>query len=587
MNKHCYRLIFSRTHGELRVVSELAKSCSTDSGQTRGVNGNRLWVTLRRTSLLLWLALWGTSAMASSIIADNNAPQNQRPEVINTQNGLPQVNIAAPNGSGISHNQYKQFDVDNRGAILNNSAVMTSTQTAGMIQGNPNLDPNKAPARVILNEVNSNNPSQIKGFLEVAGGKAQVIVANPSGIICNGCGTINAGRMTLTTGKPQFNQDGSLAGYQVERGVIRVEGGGLNADSRHDTQYVDLLARAVEINSGVWAKEKIAIVAGKNKVDTQNKATPIKSQTAQPEFAIDMGQMGGMYSGYIHMVGTEKGVGVRNQGGHIQADKTLTVKSNGQLVWQSAKTQEAVTQANGDITLLAKDNLIHQGKLHSGGVLNVESQTGSVDNSGTLAALKDVNINAKGDIHSQGNVLAGSDNKSKIINNANIILTSEGKIDTRGTLLSKQNITATAKSLDLSQTQIAASNLALTSKQGDIALTQAKIDVSDAKLSSVRDIHTQQIQIQAQQWNINANNLFNQNGTWVQTGQNESQFSLKGQLNNQGGAIETHRLKLNADSLNNQAGRLVALSKSQQDWQIKNSINNQQGEVGANGDLTL
>ncbi|WP_419776232.1 ESPR-type extended signal peptide-containing protein, partial [Proteus mirabilis] len=27
MNKHCYRLIFSRTHGELRVVSELAKSC--------------------------------------------------------------------------------------------------------------------------------------------------------------------------------------------------------------------------------------------------------------------------------------------------------------------------------------------------------------------------------------------------------------------------------------------------------------------------------------------------------------------------------------------------------------------------------
>nr|MBO8919360.1 hypothetical protein [Proteus mirabilis] len=48
--------------------------------------------------------------------------------------------------------------------------------------------------------------------------------------------------------------------------------------------------------------------------------------------------------------------------------------------------------------------------------------------------------------------------------------------------------------------------------------------MSDAKLSSVRDIHTQQIQIQAQQWNINANNLFNQNGTWVQTGQNEPIF---------------------------------------------------------------
>ncbi|WP_166267900.1 hemagglutinin repeat-containing protein [Providencia sp. M-27] len=586
MNKHCYRLIFSRTHGELRVVSELAKSCSTESGQTRGSNGGRLWVTLHRTSLLLWLALWGGSAMASSIIADNNAPKNQRPDVINTQNGIPQVNIAAPNGSGISHNQYKQFDVDNRGAILNNSAVMTSTQTAGMIQGNPNLDPNKAPARVILNEVNSNNPSQIKGFLEVAGGKAQVIVANPSGIICNGCGTINAGRMTLTTGKPQFNQDGSLAGYQVERGVIRVEGGGLNADSRHDTQYVDLLARAVEINSGVWAKEKIAVVAGKNKVDTQNNPTPIESQTPQPEFAIDMGQMGGMYSGYIHMVGTEKGVGVRNQGGHIQADKTLTVSSNGKLIWGSA-SQQATTQAGSDITLTAKDAIDHQGKLHSGGTLNIESQTGSVSNTGTLAALKDVNINAKGDIRSQGNVLAGSDNKSNIIKDANITLNSDGKINTRGTLLSKQNVTVAGQSLDLSQTQVAASALALTAKQGDIALTQGKIDANNVKLNSARDIHTEQVQVKAAQWNVSANNLFNQKGTWVQTGQNESQFALTGQLNNQGGAIEANRLKFNADSLNNQAGRLVALGNTKQDWLVKNSVRNQQGEIGANGDLSL
>lgn len=294
MNKHCYRLIFSRTHGELRVVSELTKSCSTEAGQTRGSQGARIWVTLRRSALLLWLALGSPYVLANGIVADNNAPQNQRPEVINTQNGLPQVNISAPNEAGISHNQYKQFDVDQRGAILNNSAVMTSTQTAGMIQGNANLDPNKAPARVILNEVNSNNPSQLKGFIEVAGGKAQVIIANPSGIICNGCGTINAGRMTLTTGKPQLNPDGSLAGYRVESGVIHVEGGGLNGDSRHDTQYVDLLAQAVKINAGVWAKEKIEVVAGRNQVDTQNNATALeqKEKTAKPEFAIDMGQMG-------------------------------------------------------------------------------------------------------------------------------------------------------------------------------------------------------------------------------------------------------------------------------------------------------
>nr|WP_242281351.1 ESPR domain-containing protein [Pantoea deleyi] len=45
MNKHCYRIIFSRTHGELRVVSELARSCSTEPGQSRGNGAPRLWVT--------------------------------------------------------------------------------------------------------------------------------------------------------------------------------------------------------------------------------------------------------------------------------------------------------------------------------------------------------------------------------------------------------------------------------------------------------------------------------------------------------------------------------------------------------------
>lgn len=199
MNKHCYRLIFSRTHGELRVVSELARSCSNEPGQTRGTGAARVWVTLRRSGWLISLMLFNGQALADGIVADGNAAAGLRPEVINTQNGLPQVNITAPNQAGVSHNQYSQFDVDQKGAILNNSAVMTSTQMAGMIQGNPNINPNGAAARVILNEVNSNNPSQLRGYMEVAGGRAQVIVANPSGIVCNGCGTINAGRMTLTT----------------------------------------------------------------------------------------------------------------------------------------------------------------------------------------------------------------------------------------------------------------------------------------------------------------------------------------------------------------------------------------------------
>lgn len=68
--------------------------------------------------------------------------------------------------------------------------------------------------------------------------------------------------MTLSTGSPQRNADGSPAGFRVERGVVRIEGGGLNGDARHDTAYVDILARAVEINAGVWAREAVSVIAG-------------------------------------------------------------------------------------------------------------------------------------------------------------------------------------------------------------------------------------------------------------------------------------------------------------------------------------
>ena len=370
MNKHCYRLIFSRTHGELRVVSEIARSCSTESGQSRGTGGGGLWVTVRRLVWLSGLFLWPGPVLAAGILADGGAVPGQRPTVIVTQNGLPQVNITAPNQAGISHNQYQKFDVDQKGAILNNSALMTTTKMAGMIQGNPNLKPDAAPAKIILNEVNSSSPSQLRGFMEVAGGQAQVIVANPAGIVCNSCGTINAGRMTLTTGKAQLNPDGSLAGYQVERGVVHVEGGGLNADARHDTRYVDILARAVNINASVRAKEAISVVAGRNRITADGKTVRLTDDdSAKPQLAIDMGQMGGMYSGHIKMIGTEAGVGVRNQGGHLQADKTLTVSSEGKLSWQSPK-QEAITGAGGDIQLTARDDIDHHGKLHSGGNLD-------------------------------------------------------------------------------------------------------------------------------------------------------------------------------------------------------------------------
>jgi len=588
MNKHCYRIIFSRTHGELRVVSELARSCSTEPGQSRGNGGPRIRVTLRRTAWLLGMALFAGPALANGIVADGNATPGQRPDVIATQNGLPQVNITAPNQAGISHNQYQQFDVAQNGAILNNSAVMTSTQLAGMIQGNPNLNPNAQAARVILNEVNSNNPSQLRGYMEVAGGRAQVIVANPAGIVCNGCGTINAGRMTLTTGKPQLNADGSLAGYQVERGVVRVEGGGLNGDPRHDTEYVDVLARAVEINAGVWAKKELAVVAGRNRVSADAQTvTPLADDgSARPELAIDMGQMGGMYSGQIRMMGTEAGVGVRNQNAQVQAGKTLVVSSEGKLVWQSA-AQDGVTQAGGDISLAARDSVDYQGKLHSGGQLTVQSREGGINQSGTLAAAGDVRLTAARSIQSSGHLLAGSDASSQIVQEASLQLESQDTIRASGSLLSKKEVSARGRRVDLSGAQVAASRATLTAQEAGVAVRQAVINGTELVINTSGDIDAQQAQISVGRWQVDARSLFSQQAGWSQTGSGESRFTLSGGLDNSDGTIESRQLSFQAASLNNQRGRMIALDNAAQHWRIDGLLDNTAGELGNNSDLTL
>ncbi|MFH4258531.1 filamentous hemagglutinin N-terminal domain-containing protein, partial [Acinetobacter baumannii] len=157
--------------------------------------------------------------------------------------------IQTPSAGGVSRNTYTQFDVGQEGAILNNSRNNTQTQLGGWVQGNPWLA--KGEAKVILNEVNSNNPSQLKGYIEVAGKQAQVVIANPSGLICDGCGVINADRFTLTTGQAVMNQ-GYLESFRVRDGQVTIEGKGLNGSL---TPCTDIYARALKVNAGLYANE--------------------------------------------------------------------------------------------------------------------------------------------------------------------------------------------------------------------------------------------------------------------------------------------------------------------------------------------
>ncbi|WP_336984670.1 filamentous hemagglutinin N-terminal domain-containing protein, partial [Cedecea sp. VD21] len=179
-------------------------------------------------------------------------------------NGVPVVNIATPNQAGISHNQFQDYNVGKEGLILNNTTgQMTQTQLGGIIQNNPNLRAGQE-ATGIINEVIGGNRSQLQGYTEVAGKAANVMVANPYGITCNGCGFINTPNATLTTGKPQFDAAGNLLALDVSKGTITVEGQGLDASK---TDALSIIARATEVNAGIHAKD-LKVTVGANRVSS-------------------------------------------------------------------------------------------------------------------------------------------------------------------------------------------------------------------------------------------------------------------------------------------------------------------------------
>lgn len=348
MNRNHHRIVFNAKRGQLMAVSETAQSCARSSASGEGPASATRPKRRGRLPLALLLAFATLALPAQSqIVADPNAAGSLRPTVLSASNGVPLVNIATPSAAGVSRNVYRQFDVSTQGAILNNSRTDVQTQLGGWVQGNPWLA--TGPARVILNEVHSSQPSQLSGFVEVAGQRAEVVIANPAGINVNGGGFINASRTTLTTGVPVMNA-GALEGFRVLGGQIKVEGLGLDATQ---TDHAAILARAVKVNAGIWA-QALTVVTGANEVSADSaRITPLNPGSATgaaPAFALDVAALGGMYAGKIHLVGTEAGLGV-NQAGLIDARGALTLEVNGWL------SQSAGARTYGDAVSIAAQGL--------------------------------------------------------------------------------------------------------------------------------------------------------------------------------------------------------------------------------------
>jgi filamentous hemagglutinin len=157
MNKNRHRINFNAAQGQRTVVAENASSVGDgdrseatlaigsaeqslgdlDICKPNPLRNLALHPVTLSIALALTLGFVFLTTARAQIVADPNAPGNQRLTVLQTANGVPQIKIQTPSAAGVSRNTYRQFDVQSNGAILNNSRTNTSTQLGGFVVASP------------------------------------------------------------------------------------------------------------------------------------------------------------------------------------------------------------------------------------------------------------------------------------------------------------------------------------------------------------------------------------------------------------------------------------------------------------------
>ncbi|WP_235195705.1 DUF637 domain-containing protein [Pseudomonas aeruginosa] len=478
-------------------------------------------------------------------------------------NGVPVVNIATPNGAGLSNNHFRDYNVGANGLILNNATGKTQgTQLGGIILGNPNLK--GQAAQVILNQVTGGNRSTLAGYTEVAGQSARVIVANPHGITCQGCGFINTPRATLTTGKPIM--DGQrLERFQVDGGDIVVEGAELNVGN---LEQFDLITRSAKLNAKLYAKN-LNIVTGRNDVQADSlQATPRAADGSEkPQLAIDSSALGGMYAGAIRLVGTEQGVGVKLAGDMAASGGDIRIDASGKLSLAQASSQgdlkiaaQAVelngkTYAGGSAEIRSAEELVNRqslaarerialdaARLDNAGVIeagvepderrnargDLELRSGTLRNAGSLVASRALEAKASQALDNQGGSLKGA-----------TVRVDGGHLDNRGgKLLAEGELRVEASSLDNRQDGL------LQSRDRAVVKTRGDLDNRGGQVIGLNDLE------------VGAATLDNgQQG--LLGSQQSTRVSAQALVNRGDGEVSGKRVEARVGSLDNRGGKLI------------------------------
>lgn len=307
-----------------------------------------------RPNILRWsifLTLLGPSAALAQNGLDATAGPAGTP-IIHNGHGVPVIDIVPPNASGLSHNQFIDYNVGTPGLVLNNATEAGRSQLAGALAANPQFQ--GQAASTILNEVVSRNASLIEGPQEIFGRPADYILANPNGITLNGGSFINTTRAGFVVGTPAFEeQQLKYLDTLTASGTLQVlENGQSNASGA-----LELIAPRVDSKGLLTAGEALNITVGRNRVDSRS--GDVVEHLPSPSSSIDASLFGAMRAGRIRVVSTAEGAGVRMGASQVMGTEGVDIQSAGGLhISGKVDNPTELRSERGTLKLTAADDLI-------------------------------------------------------------------------------------------------------------------------------------------------------------------------------------------------------------------------------------
>ncbi|WP_429515958.1 hemagglutinin repeat-containing protein [Pseudomonas frederiksbergensis] len=310
---------------------------------------------LRWAIASLFLIAHLPNALAGGVVV---APGPGGTAQLQTQGGVPIVNIVAPNGSGLSHNQFLDYNVDRQGLVLNNALQAGQSQLAGQLAANPQLQ--GQAASVILNEVISRNASTLNGAQEIFGKSADYVLANPNGISVNGGSFINTPNANLVVGRPELN-DGKLQALSTRdaSGNLQIQGAGL----QNREGSINLIAPRIDSQGSLAARDQLNLTVGRNQVDyASGQVKTVDPAGTTTDQRIDASLFGAMQAGRINIVSTAEGAGVRVGPVQVAGRDGVQIRSAGDLSISGQAVPDSLDVVRAGVRSSQGDVALHSGK---------------------------------------------------------------------------------------------------------------------------------------------------------------------------------------------------------------------------------